>query len=274
MPDFRQQLTDTDARRATSPGTSAGSWWRGVSIAFLIPALVWIFGSMTGCARNEGVIARPNVASSFVASPSEIQEIRRVILLPMEHEPAHFQAASRVRNELATELRQFGQFEVVCPEEDYFISWHDDSLIRGFPSAHLLEELAKHFAADAVIFSSLRDYHAYGNPRIGIVANLVCTYNGRTLAAIDGTWDSRNPSTAHHAITFACRDQTPLRGESPDSILKTPSWYERFVAHEIANKMLHPPALPHDSGRTPSFIEAPVTTAEVESPELAPIEPR
>jgi hypothetical protein len=198
--------------------------------------------AVAGCTRAPELLPSPPTASWYRAPDFALNEVRRVIVLPMEHPPQDLVAADRVRQAMAAELQKTGRFEVLCPPEDYFTCWRDDSLLRGIPTAELLADLARHFAVDGVVFSSLRDYDVYGLPRISVVVHLVCTYNGMTLASVDGQWDAQDAAVASRAIAYAQHKQASHRLGDAQMILKTPSWYERFVATELAGLLFLPPS--------------------------------
>ncbi len=195
-----------------------------------------------GCARTPEVLPPHPTASWYRAPDFAMNEVRRVVVLPMEHPPQDLGAAQRVRQAMAAALQKTGHFEVLFPPDDYFTGWRDDSLVRGIPAAELLADLTRHFAVDGVVFSSLREYDVYGLPRISVVVHLVCTYNGMTLASVDGQWDAQDAAVASRAIAYAQHNHASHRLGDARMILKTPSWYERFVARELAGLLVMPPS--------------------------------
>jgi hypothetical protein len=189
---------------------------------------------LTGCARHHAVVEPPPI--SVYRDPGlEQAGVRRILLLPTENETEYLDAASRIREHLATELRATGLFEVVSPPEEAFGDCDPHLLAQGTVPAHLLLEMAHRFNADGVLLSVLTQYHPYAPPRLGVTVHLVSTREGATLVTVDGTWDARNEDVAAYAQQFACELSLPDGADAaPEAVLHTPAYFEKLVARQIA----------------------------------------
>jgi len=160
--------------------------------------------------------------------------IRRVVLLPTEHEPTQAAAAERLRTALTSEIRATGLFEVIAPPIEEFGCWDNSNLAYGWVSAEVLGELSLRYSADGVIFSSLGDYHPYSPPRIAATVHLVGIREAATLVSVDGTWDARNESVSRTALQYSNVLAPSERMGRADIVLQTPVYYEKFVANQVA----------------------------------------
>jgi len=161
--------------------------------------------------------------------------VGRVVLLPTEHHPSQSEAAERFRTALASELRATGLFEVVAPPVTEFGCWDSSNLTYGWVPTSILRELSLRYSADGVVFSSLRDYHPYSPPRIAATVHLVGTRDAATLVSVDGVWDARNEAVSKMTQEYAGLLSPTHETRRPDIVLHTPSYFEKFVAGQIAH---------------------------------------
>jgi len=201
--------------------------------------LFWLLAfamlNLSGCPRRRHEVSAPPCFSCYRTPEFEHLGVRRVVLLPTEHQPTQSEAAERFRATLASELRATGLFEVVAPPLSEFGCWDSSNLAYGWVSTSVLRELALGYSADGVVFSSLRDYHPYSPPRIAATVHLVGTHDAVTLVSADGVWDAQNEAVAEMAREYAGLLSPVDETGRPDVVLHTPAYYEKFVATQLAS---------------------------------------
>jgi hypothetical protein len=218
-------------RRRTSP-TDRGGRRRGFRrwgcYLLLVPLALPL-----ACARHR-VAVLPAAYTCYRDSSFEQQAVRRVVLMPTENETTHGEAGRRFRESLAAELRAQGLFEVIAPPEGVFGECPLHTVAGGAIPPQLLLDMALQFNADGVLFSCLTAYHPYAPPRIGATVHLVTTREAATLVSVDGLWDARNEAITESAQDFAEHLALPGGTSGPDTILHAPTYFEKFVAWQIA----------------------------------------
>lgn len=201
--------------------------------SFLLLAFAML--SLSGCPRRRHEVSAPPCYSCYRMPGFEQVGVRRVVLLPTEHQPTQAEAAERFRTTLASELRATGLFEVVAPPLSEFGCWESSNLAYGWVSTSVLNELALGYSADGVVFSSLRDYHPYAPPRIAATVHLVGTHDAVTLASVDGVWDAQNDAVEEMALEYAGLLSPADETGRPEVVLHTPAYYEKFVASQLTS---------------------------------------
>ena len=131
-------------------------------------------------------------------------------------------------------------------------------------------ELAKQYQADAVVFSSLTDYHPYWPPRVGVKLHIVSTHEAVTLASIDGLWDAKNEPVALAAENFYCQLSPKSTLIRPDTILYAPSYFQKFVAHQIVGALAPPVLTLVTDSVAPTSVELPSEVPPAPSFEFPP----
>jgi hypothetical protein len=201
-----------------------------------IPVAVVLFAGLVGC-KTPPATTDTAAAFSYYRAGEASPPVRRVVLLPLFNETPHRDAEELIRQALAEQLRSAGPFEVVTP---------DQLQLRGFPplcrsladvDERLLLEARERFQADAVLIGSLRHYHPYWPPRIGVTLHLVETTEAMTVASVDGMWDAANESVAKQARGHLA-NLTPKR-TIPESelILHSPRYFSRFVSYQVTKAL-------------------------------------
>ncbi len=243
--------------------------WVPSSVVSILSGVVIM---VIGCATDPQPPPQPcysyYLAPSFLTPTSPA--VRRVVLLPMENRTFYAYASIEFRDVLVAEMRSAGLFEVVSLPEETTQSWYRSVHSQGRFQEDALVELAKQHQADAVVFSSLTDYHPYWPPRVGVKLHIVSTHEAVTLASIDGLWDAKNEPVALDAQNFYCQLSPKSTLIRPDTILYAPSYFQKFVAHQIVGA-LDPPGfwiyadtvdvaptaieLPYEAPPAPSEVE-------------------
>ena len=178
--------------------------------------------------------------------------VHRVLVLPPYNPSIHPRVASEIRQALAAELQQLGQFEVVSPPPDYPDNLSKYVHVNGrFDEAAMLA-LGQHFNADVIVHVAITQYMPYTRPRIGLVVQAISPAAAKVVASVDGLWDSSTEQVARRArdryrVAEPTRLQkhfrgppTPTDGRADELALESPMLFQRFVCRELAEALVAP----------------------------------
>ena len=99
----------------------------------------------------------------------------------------------------------------------------------------------QHYNADAVLYSTITDYQPYWPMRAKVSIAIIDTNEAIVVAEINGNWNLAVPQTAKQFAEFVRFRYTNVENSSIEALTESPSVFQRFVAHEIAqcvNSML------------------------------------
>jgi len=205
---------------------------RSCALAITLVALA----SLGGCrAKSKNDHHAP--AFSYYQAKFQPVPIRRVVLLPLMNETHQPHAEEVLRDAMAEQLRAAGLFEVLV------LHPHDlHELLPPAPSlatfdTQTLVQLAHQYHADAVLFGSLRSFHPYWPPRIGVTLHLVETSEAMTLASIDGLWDASDESIARQARGYFEHQSPQAVLPQSELVLHGPRYFSNFVAFQITQAL-------------------------------------
>ena len=190
---------------------------------------------LSGCRSAPPVMARPRPVFRRYRNPDLVPfSIARVAVAMPSNTTTHPDISHDFQQELTTQLRHTGPAEaLIITEYDRRCDPSACSVVGGFDEGFLVH-VAHKYLADAVLLSAIRDYHPYWPPRLGVTAYLVSTSEAVTLASVDGEWDARHADLARQAEAYYCRLTPKHLLPKSRTILNSPHFFRKFVAHQIA----------------------------------------
>lgn len=174
------------------------------------------------------------VSPEFKSSPPQ-----RVVLLPSGQSSGNYQLHCRAIQELATQLRQVGVFEILVPRDERFRS-HSDNLLQGSFDEREIAKFSEYYNADAIAIVRVNELRPVAPLRTSITMVIVDANESVVSFAVDGVWDSANQGTYqqfqsyihdHQAATGLANstsgNQSPIELQSPTALFS-------FAASQIA----------------------------------------
>lgn len=194
-----------------------------------------VFSLTNGCQlrRHPNVVRPPYTAyrsPNLLADPP-----RRILVMPVI--PTVFDGgySQRWYHLFTSELRSLNRFEVVNADpEVVLVQQCLEQAKQGLYPEDTLVELARFYRVDGVIFSRMDNFDPYWPPRMSLNVNLVETFNGETLAAVDGNWDARDKCIEVLIQDYAHDVTTSQEMSNPDIFLQSPEYFGKFVANHVA----------------------------------------
>ncbi|CAN0495001.1 unnamed protein product [Discosporangium mesarthrocarpum] len=176
---------------------------------------------------------RPKVINSYLAEPSDLANVRRIMVLPFHAEAGVRVEHDRVRDAFVAELQKLRRFEVVPLTGD---ALEDDeinaSMAHGRLSTEAMVNLCNRYALDGVFIGSVTAWRPYSPPHLGLRTQLISVHSGATIWAIDAIYDSSDRSTIsdlRHYVSHTQQDDGNLHGW--ELTLLSPTKFTNFVAH-------------------------------------------
>ena len=176
---------------------------------------------------------RPKVINSYLAEPSDLANVRRIMVLPFHAEAGVQADAEQIRDAFVGELQKLRRFEVVpltaeAREDDEL----NASMARGRLSTEAMVQLCNRYALDGVFIGSVTSWRAYTPPNLGLRTHLISVHSGATIWAVDTIYDSSDRTTIsdlRHYHSHTQHDDGNLHGW--ELTLLSPSKFTNFVAH-------------------------------------------
>jgi hypothetical protein len=205
------------------------------SVRCVVSGLLLAVALTSGCQLGEKThVVRPPYTAyrspNLLADPP-----RRILVMPVISTVFDGGYSQRWYHLFTSELRSLSRFEVVNADADVLLVQQclEHAQQGLYPEASLVA-LAQRYRVDAVIFTRMDNFDPYWPPRMSLNINLVETFNGETLAAVDGNWDARDECTEVLIHDYA-RSVTTSRGTSnPDLFVQSPEYFGKFVANSVA----------------------------------------
>lgn len=177
--------------------------------------------------------ARPKAINSYLAEPTDLANVRRIMVLPFNAEAGITVDNNKIRDAFVSELQKLRRFEVV-PLSD--AAREDDvlnaSIARGRISTEAMVELCDRYALDGLFVGSVTAWRPYTPPHLGLRTQLISVHSGSSIWAVDTIFDSSDRSTIsdlQHYVDRTQRDDGNLHGW--EMTLLSPSKFTNFVAH-------------------------------------------
>lgn len=173
--------------------------------------------------------------NSYLAEPTDLANVRRIMVLPFAHEAGVQVDCVQVRDCFVTALQKLRRFEVVpLPEEAREDDELNASLHRGRVSTEAMVRLCERYALDGVLVGTVTAWRAYTPPHLGMRTQLISVHSGATVWAVDAMYDSADRTTVGDLRLFAERSlhaDGSLHGWELN--LLSPAKFTSYVAHRF-----------------------------------------
>ena len=211
----------------------------GMRLACAICAGALLLGA--GCANMAQIGRKPKpvatVRRNFVGDKQLPMGLLRVVLMPVAGgDAAPPESAAALDSVFATELVRQKRFEVVTiSREECRRRFGDDSLLSSSAlPAGFLEEIARDFGAQGVLFVDITSYHPIRPITIGVRAKLALTAGGRLCWSFDDVFSAGDPTVLaelkkYYAAAGGDRGEVPAN--LPEAALISPSRYGAYCAY-------------------------------------------
>lgn len=215
------------------------SFLSGVRVALALSAAALVAGG--GCASMKDLTGqKPKpvapVRRNFVGDKRLPQSLLRVVLMPVSGgDAASPESAAALDAVFATELVRQKRFEVVTlSREECRRRFGDEALSSSAAlPPDFLDEIARDFAAQGVVFVDLTSYHPFRPIGLGVRAKLALTAGGRLIWSFDDLFTAEDPSVLagikkFYAVAGGDRGETPAN--LPEAALISPSRFGGYCA--------------------------------------------
>lgn len=203
------------------------------------PFATAVLGALVGLATLPGCNLErppePKAINSYLAEPTDLANVRRIMVLPFGHETGVTADCNKVRDAFVAELQKLRRFEVVplpsaASEDDEL----NRSLAHGRLSTEAMVKLCKRYLLDGVFLGSVTSWRAYTPPHLGLRTQLVSVHSGAPVWAVDAIYDAAERSTIsdlRHFTTTTQRDDGNLHGY--ELTMLAPGKFTSYVAHRV-----------------------------------------
>ena len=177
--------------------------------------------------------SRPKSINSYLAEPTDLANVRRIMVLPFHAEAGITRDTNKIRDAFVSELQKLRRFEVVplsdgARENDIL----NASLARGRISTEAMVRLCNRYALDGLFVGAVTAWRPYSPPHLGLRTQLISVHSGASIWAVDTIFDSADRTTIsdlQHYVTRTQRDDGNLHGW--EMTLLSPAKFTNFVAH-------------------------------------------
>jgi TolB-like protein len=177
--------------------------------------------------------SRPKSINSYLAEPTDLANVRRIMVLPFHAEAGITLDTNKIRDAFVSELQKLRRFEVVplsdgARENDIL----NASLARGRISTEAMVKLCNRYALDGLFVGAVTAWRPYSPPHLGLRTQLISVHSGASIWAVDTIFDSADRTTIsdlQHYVTRTQRDDGNLHGW--EMTLLSPAKFTNFVAH-------------------------------------------
>lgn len=188
-------------------------------------------------------LERPPVAkpiNSYLAEPSDLANVRRIMVLPFAHEAGVTADCTKVRDAFVAELQKLRRFEVVpLPSDAREDDMLNASLARGRLSTEAMVDLCNRYSLDGVYVGSVTSWRPYTPPHLGLRTQLISVHSGAPIWAVDAIYDASDRTTIsdlRHFHEGVQRDDGNLHGWELN--LLAPGKFTSYVAHRVVGTWL------------------------------------
>ena len=102
-----------------------------------------------------------------------------------------------------------------------------------------LVAMREELRCDAVLFGKITSFMSYPRMQMGLYLRLLDLRGGRVLWGADHVWDMTDKGVEYRAERYYKQNLRDVYGPADSSVmLMSPSAFQRFVAHEIAQTMV------------------------------------
>ena len=176
---------------------------------------------------------RPKAVNSYLAEPSDLANVRRIMVLPFHAAAGVDVDRVRVRDAFVAELQKLRRFEVVpltalAREDDVL----NASMAHGRLSTEAMVDLCNRYALDGLFIGSVTSWRPYTPTHLGLRTHLISVHSGATIWATDAIYDAADRSTINdlkHYVAHTQQDDGNLHGW--ELMLHSPTRFTHYVAH-------------------------------------------
>lgn len=144
------------------------------------------------------------VATNYFIHPDyDYFAVKRVMLAPIKNETSNRDVSKTLKPIFINELAKLNKFEIIPAPSDIEeeISTFNIREKGTFYALHLYD-IGKRYNVDAVIFTSITAYSPYEPCVIGINTEMISTYSGIVLWALNEVYDGKLRSVENLAKTY------------------------------------------------------------------------
>jgi len=177
----------------------------------------------------------PKPVPAHFGTPSEINAVRRVMVLNFEAASGVHADTHMLRETFISELAKVQQFELVpLPEGDDNDASVYQSLRHGRISAEALTKLGARYNLDGVLLGTVTAYRPYKPPYLGLRVQLISLHTATAVWAVEAIYDASDEQSVediqHYSQSFLAKDDA-LHGW--ELILISPTRFASFVSHRV-----------------------------------------
>jgi len=177
--------------------------------------------------------ARQKAINSYLAEPTDLANVRRIMVLPFHAEAGITVNTNNIRDAFVNELQKLRRFEVVplsdAARENQILN---ASLARGRISTEAMVKLCDRYSLDGLFVGAVTAWRPYTPPHLGLRTQLVSVHSGASVWAVDTIFDSSDRATIsdlQHYVSNTQQDDGNLHGWEMN--LLSPVKFTNFVAH-------------------------------------------
>ncbi|MBZ0152927.1 MAG: hypothetical protein K8J09_15495 [Planctomycetes bacterium] len=178
---------------------------------------------------------RPKIVNSYLAEPTDLANVRRIMVLPFGQETGVMADCLLVRDAFVAELQKLRRFEVVpLPSEAVEAADLNRSVARGRLSTDAMVRLCSRYALDGVFVGTVTSWRAYTPPHLGLRTQLVSVHSGSPIWAVDAIYDANDRTTISdlkHYDGQSVHEDGNLHGWEMN--LLSPTKFTTYVAHRF-----------------------------------------
>ena len=187
----------------------------------------------TGCQLERPLSTK--AINSYLAEPSDLANVRRIMVLPFAQEAGVQADCEKVRDAFVGELQKLRRFEVVpLPSQAREDDELNASIRRGRLSTEAMVRLCDRYSLDGLLVGSVTAWRAYTPPHLGLRTQLISVHSGATIWAVDAMYDSSDRTTVSDLRHYSENSQQ-ADGSLHDweMNLLSPMKFTTYVAHRF-----------------------------------------
>ncbi len=189
--------------------------------------------AFAGCHLERPLSEKP--INCYLAEPSDLANVRRIMVLPFAHEDGVQADCVQVRDCFVAALQKLRRFEVVpLPEGAREDNALNASIHRGRLSTDAMVRLCERYGLDGLLVGTVTAWRAYTPPYLGMRTQLISVHSGATVWAVDAMYDSGDRTTVNDLRLYAERalsEDGSLHGWEMN--LLSPTKFTNYVAHRF-----------------------------------------
>ena len=159
---------------------------------------------------------------------------KRVLLIASGFGNGAFDAEQRMIEELASQIRLQGKYEVVT-QPGARLEHHADNIVEGKFSEREVARWSRQYNADAIGLVKVNELSAIAPLRASVTVAFIDSNQTIVACSVDGVWDVANQRTAQAYRSFW--DNAGIPPHERDLRLQSPTSLMKFMSAEICSAM-------------------------------------